>query len=311
MDALTGASVLVTGANGFIGAHLAKRLRTERLSRLVLVSRHSPNASSDVEVAISKDLTELTSSSWSEMSIPTFDIVFHLGAVTPKTRVDSLNDVVNANVMGTQRLLESLPTKPHRLVFTSAVDVFAPSNGVIREFSPVRSSGLYPVSKLMGEALVSAWANRTGGSAVIARMGHIYGPGEERYEKAIPNFIRAALDNQPLKVHGDGSVLTDLFYVDDAVEALVRAATFPTEEQSTTVIVASHESVSVVTIAEHIVAIVGGHVSIQFDPLKDAGWGTRFSTEKMRRLLGTWPRVPLRDGLESEVEYFKSLHSNE
>jgi nucleoside-diphosphate-sugar epimerase len=307
MGALSGAHVLVTGATGFIGTHLVNRLRTEELSRLALLSRHPIEEVRGYEVAIAGDLAEIRSTTWSSASSDEFDVVFHLGGAMPRAvdKGPSPGDIVRSNVLGTQSLLGSLQSRPCRFVFTSTVDVFLPSDGVIDETSPTRSTGLYPVSKLMGEALVSNWARQTGSSAVIGRLGHIYGPGEGAFGKAIPTWIRAALEDLPLIVYGDGSVLRDLLYVTDAVEALIRAATVSYDEPSTVVILASSSSTAVAELAQQIADIVGKPGLVKFARDWDSGYSTRFSTEHMNRLLGNWSRVPLRDGLIAEVEYFR------
>jgi nucleoside-diphosphate-sugar epimerase len=190
-------------------------------------------------------------------------------------------------------------------VFASAVDVFAPSQGLIDESSPVRNTELYPASKLMGEALVSDWAQQTGSSAVLARVGHVYGPGEGAFGKAIPTFIRAALEDRPLIVYGDGSTMRDLFYVADVVEALIRTATASFDEKSTVMILAGSSSTTVAALAHQIADIAGKPGLVKFDRDRDGGYSTRFNTEKMKRLIGDWMSVPLSVGLHAEVEYFK------
>ncbi len=308
MGALSGASVLVTGATGFVGAHLVERLRNEHLSRLALLSRRPIHHVGDGQVAIASDLADLSPSTWGDAGLDAFDVVFHLGAATQRSRTGRLDGeaVLRTNVVGTHALLQSLSGSTRcRVVFASAVDVFASSEKVIDESSPVRDTGLYPMSKLMGEALVADWADRTGSQAIIARVGHVYGPGEGAYGKAVPTFIQAALDGRPLVVYGDGSAERDLLYVADAVEALVRASLVPLAEPSTTVIVAGAGSTPIAEIARQVAEMAGRPELVKFERDRPAGHSTRFNIEKMRRLLGDWDRVSLRGGLRNEMEHFK------
>lgn len=307
MGSLSGARVLVTGATGFIGTHLVSRLRTEKLSGLALLSRHRIEDVGADEVAIAGDLAELRGTTWANAALKSFDIVFHLGGavLTTKDLRLSRDDIVRSNVVGTQALLESMPAKACRVVFASAVDVFLPSTGLIDESSPTGNTGLYPASKLMGEALVSDWASDTGSSAAICRLGHVYGPGEGAFGKAIPTWIRAALEARPLRVYGDGSAVRDLLYVSDAVEALIRAATASYRDRSTLMILASSATVSMAELARQIAGIAGKPELVEFVPEHDSGHSTRFNTQEMIRRLGKWRHVPLRDGLIAEVDYFK------
>ncbi len=307
MGALNGARVLVTGATGFIGRQLVGRLRGEGLSRLVLLARRPIEGSHGAEVSIACDLADVRSTTWRDASVEAFDIVFHLAASIVKTRTQdpSRADIVRSNVVGTNALLESLQASRCRFVFASAVDVFAPSEDVIDESSPLRTAELYPASKLMGEALVSDWAHRAGSSALIARVGHVYGPGEAAFGKAIPTFIRAALDGRPLIVYGDGSTARDLLYVTDAAEALVRAASASLDEESTVMIVAGSSSTTIAELAHHVAGLAGRPGSVTFERDRDAGCSTRFNTEKMKRLIGEWRQVPLSVGLREEIDYFR------
>ena len=95
------------------------------------------------------------------------------------------------------------------------------------ERSPVGPLGLYGLSKLFGEGLVDAYSRSVGTECLTLRLGHIFGPGEERYAKLVPETIRRVLANQPPRIAGDGGEQRDLLYVDDAAEALARSCTAP------------------------------------------------------------------------------------
>jgi nucleoside-diphosphate-sugar epimerase len=261
------------------------------------------------EVVIAGDLAELQGTTWARASLQSFDVVFHLASAVLKAKELRLNrdDIVRSNVMGTQALLDSLTAKQSRFVFASTADVFLPSTGVIDESSPTGNTGLYPASKLMGEALISDWANETGSSAALCRLGNVYGPGEGAFGKAIPTWIRAALEGRPVRVYGDGSAVRHHLYVSDAVEALIRAATASYPDRSTVMILASSTSVGMAEVARRIAEVAGKPELVEFIPHHDSGHSTRFSTQEMSRRLGQWRPVPLRDGLVAEFDYFKRV----
>src|SRR3546814_5345856 len=94
-------------------------------------------------------------------------------------------------------LLESLPSRPATFVIFSTIDVYAPvDSGCLTEASPVDPPSLYGASKFFCEKLVAAYAMDHGYDHAILRIGHTYGPGEDAYEKLIPQAIRALLEGK-------------------------------------------------------------------------------------------------------------------
>jgi UDP-glucose 4-epimerase len=109
------------------------------------------------------------------------------------------------------------------IAFASTVAVYPASAESLGEETPVGDELTpYAQAKLWQEACLRAWARRTGRRAAILRLATVYGPGET-VARAIPNFIRAALNGRPAVIDGDRSSLFDPIFVDDVALAFVAA----------------------------------------------------------------------------------------
>jgi UDP-glucose 4-epimerase len=311
MKKLEGKVILVTGAHGFIGAHLASRLAKITGVKILLLSRQARQSNQENVVCIRAELRQLSYAYWQSIGINNIDYVFHLGAFTPKTTsdADNVGRSIDDNILGTHALLQSLPNNPAKLIFSSTLDVYLPSASgeVVSELSKVGPSSLYGASKLFCEQLVSAWAKERSCSYGILRYGHIYGPGEEQYEKLIPKVISNLMANQAPVVYGDGGALRDYLYVEDAVEATVRAALI--EENLEPLNIVCGASVTLKEIVQHLIRLVGSNQSINFLLDKPNGNSLRFDNGRMKQLLGNWVMVDLEAGLEAEVIRFRRIEN--
>ena len=300
-------TVLVTGARGFIGAAVVRRLAGMPGTQVVALARSRPDESVGPGIQwVESRLEDLESSRWRAAGRTTFDAVIHLAAFTPKSAAarDNAPEIIAANVIGLQALLTSFPSPPDRFIFCSTLDVYARAafDHVVDERSPVGPAGLYGLSKLLGEGLVEAYSRSTRTEGLTIRMGHIYGPGEERYAKLVPETIRRVLANQPPRIAGDGNEQRDLLYVDDAVEALVRACT--TALNGTRIInIARGASHSILEIVDTIAAVAGFRGVPERVPRPADAYSTLFDTSVMNRVLGDWPFVPLTEGLERQIAH--------
>ena len=311
MSQLEDKVILVTGAHGFIGAHLAARLARIAGVKLLLLSRQDRQSTQQNMVWLKGELGQLSPEYWRAQNISQIDYVFHLGAFIPKISAEAnrIDRAVDDNISGTRMLLLNLPGKPAKLVFSSTVDIYAqPVNGeVLTENSRIAPSTLYGASKLFCESLISAWAKECGCEYAILRYGHIYGPGEEQYGKLIPAVIRNLLANQAPVVHGDGSALRDYLYVGDAVEATIRVALV--EGNIGAINIVRGESVTLKEIVQLLIRLVGSNKKINFLTDKPNGNSLRFDNGRMTKLLGNWPMTSLEEGLAAEVEAFRRLEN--
>jgi nucleoside-diphosphate-sugar epimerase len=293
---------------------LLDRLRRLPNTKLVLLSRNPPSDPREGETWVTVALDRLTSKTWQDEGVGEIDVVFHLGAFIPKTSSsgDMVDHIYQSNLLGTRALLESPRDIPKKIIFASTVDVYAqpPDGHVLTECSPLSPPTLYGASKLFCEHLVQAFARQHGCGFAILRYGHIYGPGEEAYSKLIPVAIQALLRNESPIVYGDGSVLRDFLFVEDAVEATLRAATSGVEKIEPVNIVSGNS-----TRIREIVGMLAtlceytGQITYLLDKL--AGRSLKFSSNRMTELFGSWEMVPLQEGLRQEVAYFKGLRERE
>ena len=308
---LEGKTVLVTGGHGFIGRHLIERLQKIKGIKIVALTRSfSFKAEGDVRW-LRGDLQELTVPFWKKYDVQQIDYVFHLGAFIPKSASDANNieAIFRDNLLGTRNLLDSLPNTPERILFASTVDVYAIPNseaGVIDEKTSVEPASLYGSSKLLCEWLVKCYASQAGSSYVILRYGHIYGPGEIAYRKFIPEIIRKYLVKESPKIFGDGSTLRDFLYVNDAVEATLRAAVHASRQLGP-INVVSGQSITLREIVECLAQCVEAGIKPDYLLDKPNGSSMRFDSRLMEAMLGKWDLMPLTEGLQNEYAYFKQL----
>lgn len=307
MKGLAGKTILVTGADGFIGTHLSVRLALIDDVRLLLLSRKEVRSDQSNVRWLKGELGQVTEHFWENRGISHIDYVFHLAGFTPKASGDAnrINRSVDDNIIGTRILLQGLPNIPNKLIFASSLDVYghALNDEILSESSKVKPASLYGASKLFCEKLVSIWAKDSGCKYAILRYGHIYGPGEEQYGKLIPVVIRNLLANQSPVLHGDGGALRDFLYVGDAVEATLRAAVL--DGTIPPVNIVSGKSVTIKEVVQILCNLMRDKNKIKFLDGSKNGPSLQFDNQLMDSLLGSWGKVPLELGLAEEMKYFR------
>jgi UDP-glucose 4-epimerase len=310
LNNLRGKTVLVTGASGFIGSHLTDRLLQEEGVRLVRLSRKPLNEVRRDVISVVAPFNQLSAATWRNVEVTQVDVLFHLGSFIPKSpaATDLAEEVYRDNLLGTRALLESFPLPPQRVIFSSTIDVYAPlqEGVVLDEDSPVGPVSLYGASKFFCEQLIRLYARKHGSGFAILRYGHIFGPGEEAYRKLIPETVRQLLQGQAPVLYGDGSTERDFLYVDDVVEATLRAA-ICTSPALGPVNVVRGDSRPIREVVETLMRIAGFPGRIQYLRDRPAGFSLRFDNRRMRESLGHWNLVSLEDGLQVEVDYFAKL----
>jgi dTDP-glucose 4,6-dehydratase len=166
--------------------------------------------------------------------------------------------------------------------------------------NPIGPRGVYDEAKRYAEALTMAYHRQQGVDTCIARIFNTYGPRMRRHDgRAIPTFLRQALDGSPLTVFGDGSQTRSFCYVDDTVEGLFKLAM---SDYHLPVNVGNPAEMTLLELAETIIAVTGTSSKVVFEGLPtDDPKVRRPDIARAREVLGWEPAVGLEDGLRRTV----------
>lgn len=229
---------LVTGVAGFIGSHLAERLVRDG-HQVVGIDCLRDYYSPRVKKANLQWLLQQPTFQFHEVDLVDFDLhrlldgvgcVFH-EAAQPGVRAswgDSFRVYVEDNVLATQRLLEACKASAvRRFVYASSSSVYGDTTDLpVSEQSATRPVSPYGVTKLAAENLCYLYNTNYNIPTVSLRYFTVYGP-RQRPDMAFSRFITAIQNNMPIIIYGDGEQTRDFTFVADAIEANLRAMTYP------------------------------------------------------------------------------------
>jgi UDP-glucose 4-epimerase len=292
--------ILLTGASGFIGKHLLSSL-VEKYGKDQVLAFTSV-ASKTYNYLLHNDY-QFKSDYFTEKGYAdSISTVIHAGAFTPKNSSQA-NDwkQANKNIFNTSVLLEADMPKLEKFVYLSTLDVYG-KDEVISEKSPVEPASLYGYSKLYCEKMVTAWADANKKKAQVLRVGHVYGPGDEAYQKIIPVAIKKILSGESLQIFGSGNELRAFINIRDIVKAILKVIELP--DSAGVINLVSDQSVSIRELVNKIIGISGRPADIETVETSIPGRNLVFDNSKMKKyLLET--EIPLEEGLLEEWNYMK------
>jgi UDP-glucuronate 4-epimerase len=309
-------AVLVTGVAGFIGSTLAERLLrdghevvgidnfSDYYDREIKQSNLSRLADADDFTFLEGDLNKVDLGAL----LDGVEVVYHQ-AGQPGVRKSWGNDFahyVDANISATQRLLEAVrhsAPSVTRFVYASSSSVYGNAERYpTQESDRPQPRSPYGVTKLAGEHLVNLYAANFGVPSISLRYFTVYG-ARQRPDMAFNRFISLARRGGTLPVHGDGSQTREFTYVDDIVEANVRAGV-ASVEPGTVVNLSGGTSISVNEVLDLLEKIHGEPLQVKRgEPALGDVFRTGGSTERAKALLGWEPRVGIEDGLALEYDW--------
>lgn len=302
---------VVTGAAGFIGSHLSNRLLergwTVRGIDGFTDSYHPGEKLARAASLVRRPGFSLVTGHLAELSLPEHlagaDVVFHLAGRAGVRSSFALQDRYQRdNVVSTRRLLEACRAAGtvRRLVYASSSSVYGDAALPFREDAEPAPVSPYGLTKLQAERLCLQ-ASAPDLEAVALRYFTVYGPGQ-RPDMGLRIFAEAALRGEPLTVFGDGSQSRDFTYVDDIVEATIRAASAPAAGLALNV--GGGSTVTLLQTLELIGDLVGRALDLRFEGFAPGDVRhTGADLSRARDLLGFSPATSLSDGLAAEIAW--------
>jgi UDP-glucose 4-epimerase len=315
---------LITGGAGFIGSHLAERL-LDRGDSVVLLDNLSTGSMDNIRHLKASDrmsyhLDSIENRQLLAELVDEADVVVHLAAaVGVKLIVESPVRTIETNVNGTQMVLEAACKKRKLVVTASTSEVYGKNVNVpFREDADLvlgpttKGRWSYAASKALDEFLALSYWKEKKLPVIVLRLFNTVGPRQTgRYGMVVPNFVKAALDNQPIHVYGTGKQSRCFCDVRDTVEALVRLIESP-RAIGEVVNIGNTEEISIEGLAEVVKKRTGSSAAIQFIPYDQAyepGFEDMMrrvpNIDKLQALTGFRPQTPLTEIIDRVKSFFE------
>jgi dTDP-glucose 4,6-dehydratase len=299
---------VVTGGAGFLGSHMCDAL-LERGHRVICIDNLDTGSLANIEhirdddfVFRNHDITEHV-----EIAEPV-DVVYHLAS--PASPIDYQRmplHTLKVGSQGTHNMLGVAKFKRARFLLASTSEVYGDpeihpqTEDYWGNVNPIGPRGVYDEAKRYAEALTMAYRRQQGVDTSIARIFNTYGPRMRPHDgRAIPTFLRQALQDKPLTVFGDGSQTRSFCYVEDEIRGLIALAE---SDAHLPVNIGNPDEYTLLELAKAVVDVSGSRSEIVFEALPvDDPKVRQPDITRARDLLGWEPKVGLQDGLRRTIE---------
>jgi dTDP-glucose 4,6-dehydratase len=302
------ATCVVTGGAGFLGSHLCEHLlgkghRVICLDNLETGTLENIKHIRDEDFEVRHvDITEYVDVA------EDVDFVYHLAS--PASPIDYLRlplHTLKVGSYGTHHMLGLAKFKRARFLIASTSEVYGDpqvhpqTEDYWGHVNPIGPRGVYDEAKRYAEALTMAYHRQQGVDTSIVRIFNTYGARMRAHDgRAIPTFLRQALQDRPLTVFGEGEQTRSFCFVDDLIRGIVALAE---SEVHSPVNIGNPDEFTLLELAKTVIEITDSRSEIVFEALPvDDPQQRRPDISKAKDLLGWEPEVELRDGLRRTIE---------
>jgi UDP-glucose 4-epimerase len=303
----TGQTILITGGAGFIGSHLATTLASDNDIRILDALTTGQRANVPTEATFIEG--DIRDDDALTRAMTDVDLVFHEAALVSVQRsVEEPQTSHEINSKATLSLLEIARDHDARVVLASSAAIYGhPESVPIAETAPKEPTSPYGLDKLTTDHYARLYNELYDLDTVALRYFNAYGPGQVAgdYSGVISVFIDQALSGDEITVHGEGDQTRDFVYIDDIVQANLRAAT--TDAVGKAYNIGTGESVTIRELAELIQDITDTESDIvHTDGRSGDIQHSEATISRAQDYLAYEPTVSLREGLEQTVDWYRT-----
>jgi len=303
-------TAVVTGGAGFLGSHLSDSL-IARDFRVICIDNLDTGSLQNVEHLRGENYTFINQDVTSYVDVPEpVDFVYHLAS--PASPIDYARlplQTLKVGSYGTHNALGLAKFKRARFLIASTSEVYGDPQVHPQpetywgNVNPIGPRGVYDEAKRYSEAMTMAYHRQQGVDTAIARIFNTYGPRMRPNDgRAVPTFVRQALEGKPLTVFGDGSQTRSFCYVDDLIRGLIALAE---SEEHLPVNLGNPNEFTMNELADTVIRVTGSKSEIIHEALPvDDPQVRQPDITRARQLLSWKPEVQLEEGLRSMLGTF-------
>ena len=296
--------ILITGADGFIGSHLIKKLISSEADITALVLSENLKNLNSIKNKIKFVYEDITKKEIIDEIIkinPEF--IFHFAALTKTDNYPNIREILETNIMSTINIAEAAIRlkKLKRLIFSSTYLVYEDSVELLKENNNLNPKSSYAISKYTSEKILQKYSTKHKLPLIITRLFNVY--GENNINNVIFLFAKSSLKNKEIYIDGDGEQLRDFIYIDDVIEALL-LITQNNKKSNTVINVGSGEYIKIKELAEKIKNLTKSSSKIiyrDFDP----GLKNSYCNNSLLKSYGWKQKTSMDEGLKKTIEWIK------
>ena len=304
--------VVITGAAGFIGSHLAEAL-LDRGYWVIGIDNLLTGDLANISHLVNRDFAFIKHDVTNYIYIDgPVDFVLHWASLaSPIDYLELPIPTLKVGALGTHKALGLAKAKGATFVLASTSEVYGdPLEHPQKEtywgnVNPIGPRGVYDEAKRFAEAMTVAYHRYHGLNTKIVRIFNTYGPRMRVNDgRAVPAFISQALKNEDVTVFGNGTQTRSFTYISDLVDGIIRLML---SEVNDPVNIGNPREMTIEGIARTIIKLTGAKSEIVYKPLPTDDPKVRQPDITRARTLLKWePTVPLEEGLVKTIEYFRT-----
>ena len=285
--------IIITGGAGFIGSTLVKALLEKGVESILIIDDLSTGSESNISSVLNDERIQFINSRIEDIDnldtlFNSYDFCYHLAAgVGVQYIMENLSDSLLTNILATHKVLESCQTNNIPVLLTSTSEVYGvaeddiwteDTKSLIGPTTKLRWS--YAASKMIDEFIALSLYEEGKISPIIVRLFNIIGPNQlSKFGMVVPKFVEAAIEDEDIIIHGDGTQSRSFTWVDDVINYLIKLAEIKAYGEIFNI--GQTEEITIKNLAELVISKTNSNSQIIYKSHEDV-FGKAFEDPKRR-----------------------------